>query len=134
MELTFCATGVRVHHLTPRQIIRLPLIRLYLLTVYFWGICFIISTIVMRSGFQVTNDRLCLASIILCLVFYVVDKVLTYLFLVERVYVVRSRRRSRREDRWYILNLAIIALGFGTIAVFSFIFPVAERSATDGKC
>jgi len=126
--------SLHVHNLTPRQVIRLPLIRIYLLAVYFWGICFIISTAVVRSGFQVTNDSLCLASILLCLVFYVVDKVLMYLFLVERVYVVRRRRHSRRGDRLYLVNLAIVILGFGCIAVFSFIFPVAERSLTDRKC
>jgi hypothetical protein len=75
-----------------------------------------------------------MASILLCLVFYVVDKVLIYLFLVERVHVVRCRRHTRRADRWYILNLAIVALGFGSIAVFSFIDPVAERSPIDRKC
>jgi len=126
--------SLHVHNLTPRLLIRLPLIRLYLLAVYFWGICFIISTAVVRSGFQVTSDSLCLASILLCLVFYVVDKVLMYLFLVERVYVVRRRRHSRCQDRLYLLNLSIVALGFGCIAVFAFIFPVAERSPTDKKC
>src|SRR4030095_9280654 len=50
------------------------------------------------------------------------------------VYVVRRRRHSRRQDRLYLLNLAIVALGFGCIAVFSFIFPGAERSPTDQKC
>jgi hypothetical protein len=35
-------------------------------------------------------------------------------------------------DYWYIGNLAIIILGFGSIAVLSFIFPVAEFS--DRKC
>jgi hypothetical protein len=57
-----------------------------------------------------------------------------YLFLVERVHVVRRKRYSRRTNRWYIINLAIIALGFGSIAVFSFMDPVAELSPVDGKC
>jgi hypothetical protein len=30
--------------------------------------------------------------------------------------------------------MAIVTLGFGTIAVLSFVFPVAEFSAIDGKC
>lgn len=56
-----------------------------------------------------------------------------YLFLVERVHVVRCRRYSRKSDRWYILNLGIIILGFGCIAVFAFIDPVADLSSS-GVC
>src|SRR6266511_198376 len=57
-----------------------------------------------------------------------------YLFLVERIHVVRCRRYSRSNDRWYIVNLAIVALGFGSIAVLSFIYPEADLSPADGKC
>jgi hypothetical protein len=111
----------------------LPLIRFYLLAVYFWGICFIISAATLQFGYGVSTQRVCLASIMLCLVFYVVDKVIMYLFLIERAHVVRCRQYVRRSDRWYLANTAIVALGFGTIAVLSFIFPVAEFSP-DGKC
>jgi len=112
----------------------MPLIRVYLLAVYFWGICFIISVATLRFGYGVTSQRLCLASIMLCLVFYMVDKVIMYLFLIERVHVVRCRQFARRADRWYLVNMVIVALGFGSIAVLSFMFPIAELSAVDGKC
>jgi len=115
-------------------LIRLPPIRLYLLVVYAWGICLIISEAVLRFGFGVTNKRICLAAILLCLVFYVVDKVLMYLFLVERVYVVRYDRRSRWRDRWCILNMLIVILGFGSIAVLSFVFPISEVSKDGDNC
>lgn len=64
--------------------------------------------------------------------FYVVDKVIIYLFLVERIHVVRSRRHPRLTDYRYMTNLAIVILGFGSIAILSFVFPVAEFS--DNKC
>ena len=112
----------------------MPLIRFYLLAAYFWGICFIISVATLQFGYGVSSQRVCLASIMLCLVFYVVDKVIIYLFLIERAHVVRCRQYARRSDRWYLVNMAIVTLGFGTIAVLSFIFPVAEFSTVDGKC
>src|SRR5271156_5336671 len=112
----------------------MPLIRFYLLAVYFWGICCIISVATLQFGYGVSSQRVCLASIMLCLVFYVVDKIIMYLFLIERAHVVRCRQYVRRSDRWYLVNTAIVALGFGTIAILSFIFPVAEFSTVDGKC
>ena len=124
--------ALRTQHLSLDSIIRLPAIRLYLIVIYFWGICFIISVASLRFGYQVRTQRACFASIILCLVFYVVDKVIIYLFLVERIHVVRSRRYTRLTDYWYMANIAIVILGFGSIAIFSFIFPVAEFS--DNKC
>jgi hypothetical protein len=63
-----------------------------------------------------------------------VDKVIMYLFLIERGHAVRWRQCARRSDRWYLVNMAIVTLGFGTVAVLSFIFPVAEFSTVDGKC
>ena len=112
----------------------MPLIRFYLLAVYFWGICFIISAATLQFGYGVSSQKACLASIMLCLVFYVVDKVIMYLFLIERGHAVRWRQCARRSDRWYLVNMAIVILGFGTIAVLSFIFPDAEFSTVDSKC
>jgi hypothetical protein len=132
-KLSFPA-ALRTYHLNLGTLARLPLIGFYLLAVYFWGICFIISVATLQFGYGVSSQSVCLASIMLCLVFYVVDKVIMYLFLIERAHVVRCRQFVRRSDRWYWVNTAIVVLGFGTIAVLSFIFPVAKFSAADGKC
>jgi hypothetical protein len=134
IRVTEFPAALRTYHLNLETLARMPLIRFYLLAVYFWGICFIISVATLQFGYGVSSQRVCLASIMLCLVFYVVDKVIMYLFLIERAHVVRCRQYLRRSDRWYLFNTAIVALGFGTIAILSFIFPVAEFSTVDGKC
>lgn len=94
--------------------------------------CFIIAVATLRFGYQIGSNKACLASLVLCLVFYVVDKVLLYLFLIERIHIVRSRRYTRLTDNRYVGNIAMLVLGFGSIAVLSFMFPVAELS--DGRC
>jgi hypothetical protein len=132
VKIAHCPIALRTQRLSLKSITRLPAIRLYLLAVYFWGMCFIIAVATLRFGYQIKSGRACLASIILCLVFYVVDKVILYLFLIERIHIVRSRRFTRLTDNWYICNIAILVLGFGSIAVLSFIFPVAELS--NGRC
>ncbi|KAK5046823.1 hypothetical protein LTR84_007177 [Exophiala bonariae] len=132
LTIAYRTTALRTQRLSLRSITRLPAIRIYLIAVYFWGMCFIIAVATLRFGYQIGSDNACFASIILCLVFYVVDKIILYLFLIERIHIVRSRRYTRLTDNWYVVNIAILVLGFGSIAVLSFIFPVAELS--DGQC
>jgi len=134
VRVTRFPAALRTYRLNLETLARMPLIRFYLLAVYIWGICFIISVATLQFGYGVSSQRVCVASIMLCLVFYVVDKAIMYLFLIERAHVVRWRQYARRSDRWYLVNMAIFTLGFGTIAVLSFVFPVAEFSAVDGKC
>ncbi|KEF58738.1 uncharacterized protein A1O9_06664 [Exophiala aquamarina CBS 119918] len=126
------SSALRAQRLKLKSVARMPAIRIYLIFVYFWGTCFIIAVATLRFGYQIKNQRACLAAIILCLVFYVVDKVILYLFLIERIHIVRSRRYTRLTDNWYLANIAILVLGFGSIAILSFMFPVAEL--TDGRC
>lgn len=132
MKIAYCLVALRTQRLGLKSVARMPVIRLYLIAVYFWGMCFIIAVATLRFGYQIRSGRACFASIILCLVFYVVDKVILYLFLIERIHIVRSRRFTRLTDNWYVGNIAILILGFGSIAVLSFIFPVAELS--NGVC
>ncbi|KEF53883.1 uncharacterized protein A1O9_10285, partial [Exophiala aquamarina CBS 119918] len=58
-------------------------------------------------------------------------KVVIYFFLVKRIYIVRSRRYKRLTDHYYLVNITIVVLGFRSIAILSFMFPVAEF--TDSK-
>jgi hypothetical protein len=50
-----------------------------------------------------------------------------YLFLVERVYIIRYKRYLRRTNRWYIINLAIIVLEFDVTT------PTYQVIAASGK-
>jgi hypothetical protein len=67
------------------------------------------------------------------LVFYVGSKVLVQLFLVERAHAVRYRLKRRRHDWVWLASVAIIVLGFGTIAGVAFAYPFADIG-DDGKC
>ena len=66
--------------------------------------------------------HICRGSIELCLAFYVVAKVLVYLFLLERASSIRGLRRMR--DPYWMAGVAIIIFGFGTISIFAFVGPL----------
>jgi hypothetical protein len=58
---------------------------------------------------------------------------LVQLFLVERAHAVRYRLKRRRQDWIWLASVAIIILGFGSIAGVAFAFPIADI-ADDHKC
>ena len=96
--------------------------------------CFIVSAGILISGWDFVTEALCRTAIDLCLVFYVGDKVILYLFLVERTHQIRGPNCTRYQDPTFIFSVVIVLGGFGVIAVFAFLYPVTSLSKIDGKC
>ncbi|KAL9121976.1 MAG: hypothetical protein Q9187_001464 [Circinaria calcarea] len=108
------------------------LIRLLTTAVYLCSIFFIIAAGILFTSTHLSSWSFCHGAIILCLVFYVGEKVFMYLYLVERAHQIGTRKRSK--NLVFIAGNVIIFLGFGTIAGIAFWRPVAEISKVDGKC
>lgn len=100
--------------------------------IYPVGILFYFAAGLIMTGWDLGTKRLCYAGIEICLTFYVVSKVIVYLFLLERSVMINNK--PHLKDPYYITGVAVITLGFGTIAVFAFIGPVANLSKVDGRC
>ncbi|KAF9147405.1 hypothetical protein BG015_010966 [Linnemannia schmuckeri] len=79
------------------------------------------------------NQTSCTLSILVCIVLYASSKVVIYLFLTERVYVVTAVGVTRWNSRMYKFNLALVSpyLGIFVLAVY---FRVAEIQSEDGHC
>jgi hypothetical protein len=111
-----------------------PFIRWLVICIYIVGILFISSSTILQYGFGLNGDPYCKTAILLCLVFYLSAKVLMYLFLVERARLMRLPLVNRKHDWLWLANMAMVVIGFGTIAVLAFIYLVANVSPTDGQC
>ena len=57
-----------------------------------------------------------------------------YIFLTERAHALRAPYCRRLSDWVWLTSMTAIIVGFGCIAVVSFIYPIAEVSTKDGKC
>lgn len=77
--------------------------------IYVLGILFAISAAVTNFGFGLIGPSECEAAIIICLTFYLGQKALVYLFLVERTHVVRGGR-VRRKDWVYLVGMVCLSL------------------------
>jgi hypothetical protein len=111
-----------------------PYIRWLVICIYIVGILFVSSSTILQYGFGLNVGPYCKTAILLCLVFYLSAKVLMYLFLAERARLMTLPLVNRKHDKIWLANMAMIVLGFGTIAVLSFVYLVAEVSPIDGQC
>jgi hypothetical protein len=100
---------------------------------YTFAITFVATAAILQSGLDLSTLASCRTAVYLCLVFYVGSKVLVQLFLVERAHAVRYRLKRRRQDCVWVVSIAIIVLGFGTIASVAFAYPFADIG-DDQRC
>ncbi|KAI9773687.1 MAG: hypothetical protein M1840_006961 [Geoglossum simile] len=126
--------GRRVVILRRGGIVGTPFIRWLVILIYVVGITFVISSTLLQYGFGLNVASHCKAAIILCLVFYLSAKVLMYIFFVERARLMCLPVVRRKYDLMWWGNMIMVVVGFGIIAVLSFIYLVSHVSAVDGQC
>ncbi|KAF8933899.1 hypothetical protein BGZ47_010598 [Haplosporangium gracile] len=91
----------------------------------------VISAVLVQTNNR--NQTSCTLSILVCIVLYASSKVVIYLFLTERVYVVTAVGVTRWNSRMYKFNLALVSPYLG-IFVLAMYFRVAEIQSEDGHC
>ena len=104
------------------------------LLVYILGILFAISAAVNVFGVGLIGQQECRAAIIICLVFYLGQKLMLYAFLVERTHVIRSRNTPRYKNYIYMCGIVTIVCGFTVVATIAFMWAVAEYDSSTGRC
>ncbi|KAF8923325.1 hypothetical protein BGZ52_009922, partial [Haplosporangium bisporale] len=78
------------------------------------------------------NEVSCTMSVYSCIVLYAFSKIIIYLFLMEKVYVVTAVGTTRSNFMLYRINLALLVPYFGIFALM-LIFRVSHLD-NDGTC
>ncbi|KAI8583077.1 hypothetical protein K450DRAFT_224097 [Umbelopsis ramanniana AG] len=82
----------------------------------------LISTLLVSTNNN--NILSCSLSIFMCITLYAMSKILIYLFLIEKIYVVVSNEQSRYESKLYRINIVLL---LPYIAIF--ILMIVYRTA-----
>ncbi|PVF91915.1 hypothetical protein CPB86DRAFT_820087 [Serendipita vermifera] len=96
---------------------------------------FVFSGGIVVSGIGMSlNIEACLSGIYLCIVFYATSKILIYIFLADKVYIVWSANNpvSRMQSRIWIL-CGIVLLGYIAIFILMLVARIGYIRA-DGTC
>ncbi|KAF9694047.1 hypothetical protein EKO04_007857 [Ascochyta lentis] len=103
------------------------------LLLYFLVFAFIFSTAIMLAGQGLFNHSLCFSATWICLVLYTACKGTIYVFLVERVHVVRAPFVRRSRDWLYWACMVMVIASFLGVAINAYLRPIIEMQA-DGRC
>ncbi|OCK84811.1 hypothetical protein K432DRAFT_344472 [Lepidopterella palustris CBS 459.81] len=134
MLLLASMLGFRTKQLHFSNLKAINFIRLLIIILYMLAIAFVISAAVVENGLGLSSFPICHTAIIICLVFYVGSKVTMYIFLAERAHAMRAPYLRRAHDWIWLAGMLMVGIGFGSIAVVAFTFPVANLSVMDGRC
>jgi hypothetical protein len=111
-----------------------PFIRWLVICIYIVGILFISSSTILQYGFGLNAGPYCKTAILLCLTFYLLCKVLMYMFLVERARLMCLPLVKRKHDTLWLVNMGMVVIGFGIVGILAFVYLIAYLSPVDGQC
>ncbi|KAF2630365.1 hypothetical protein BU25DRAFT_335195, partial [Macroventuria anomochaeta] len=126
--------GYRVRQIDRKQVKNLCLAHVLLFLLYFVSMCFVFSAAVVKSGLGLVSLGTCRVALFLCLGFYVLSKVVMYLFLIERARALRVPFMKRTHDWIWVTGFILVFSGFTAIGVVAYMNPVADMSPIDGRC
>ncbi|OCL06506.1 hypothetical protein AOQ84DRAFT_75607 [Glonium stellatum] len=112
---------------------RLPLSGWLLVFIYCDSFAFVFLTGVLSRGFDMNVLNICRGVILLCLACYMTTKVLIYLYLVEKAYIVRGRQQRRLKDKLYLFNFFAMICPYIGVFVLNFVFRFAYLDR-NGMC
>jgi len=126
--------GARIRQFKRSLRMRRNLMSLLLIFMLLDVMCYIIVSAAMVAGQGLYTYALCSAGTFVCLAFYLAIKGTVYIFMVERIHIVRAPFVRRSKDKLYLSCLAMAAVFYTSITVVSFMYRVTELRASDGRC
>jgi hypothetical protein len=97
-------------------------------------IIFIITSTTLVAGQALTTYRLCVVGTWICLILYTFTKLTIFLFLVERIHIVRAPFVQRRHDKIYLACLSIVLFGLMPATLNGYIDPVINMGPEGRRC
>ncbi|KAI0584038.1 hypothetical protein TUN199_05549 [Pyrenophora tritici-repentis] len=95
---------------------------------------FVFATAMIVAGLGLHTEPQCYAAIRVCIAMYAAAKIPLYLFLLERVHIVRAPFVDRQRDPIYVVGSLLTIGGFLGIMGYQFVNPMAVISPDDGQC
>ncbi|KAF9135629.1 hypothetical protein BGW39_001509 [Mortierella sp. 14UC] len=96
-----------------------------------WGFSFMATLLVQTNNNNIVS---CVMSIYACIALYAGSKIIIYLFLMEKVYVVTAIGSTRRDFFLYKVNLALL-VPYTVVIALMIAYQNAElRAEEGGKC
>ncbi|KAH9863623.1 hypothetical protein J1614_009555, partial [Plenodomus biglobosus] len=100
----------------------------------FISIVFILAVGIKTAGLGISTESQCQGAIWLCIALYGASKMLLYLFLLERIHIVRAPFIDRSRDPIYVVGTFLTVGVNAAIMAYEFKDPITELSRETGLC
>ncbi|KAK3950265.1 hypothetical protein QBC32DRAFT_19328 [Pseudoneurospora amorphoporcata] len=107
---------------------RLPPVQWMVFAIYADSFLFVFATAILQFGFGVdTSASICESAILLCLACYVTTKILIYMFLVEKAFIIRSgSKKLRIHSKLYLFNTIGVLGAYCVVVVLNFVYRITK--------
>ena len=104
---------------------KLPITLWLVIVIYVDSYIFVFITAVFKDYGVNASFDICQGAILLCLACYLTTKVLIYIFLVEKAYIIRGSTKPRMKDPLYLFNCFGMLLPYGVVAIINFVWRIS---------
>ncbi|KAJ8112179.1 hypothetical protein OPT61_g5398 [Boeremia exigua] len=125
--------GARFSRLNHSAIVKRNFTSILVLILYVVALTFIFATSVLVAGQGLYTQRLCTSAIWTCLILYMLGKGSVYIFLMERIRVIRAPFIRRGRDRLYWSCMFAVIAGFLGCYI-SVLFRPLGSLRPNGRC
>ncbi|KAF2626505.1 hypothetical protein BU25DRAFT_459617 [Macroventuria anomochaeta] len=125
--------GARFDRLRKSAMVSRNITSMIVLVLYSLVFAFIFASAIMIAGQGLFNHSLCFSATWICLILYTACKGTIYIFIVERVHVVRAPFVRRSRDWLYSGCMVMVIASFLGVAINAYLHPIHEMQV-DGRC
>jgi len=104
---------------------KLPITLWLVIIIYIDSYIFVFITAVFKDYGVNASFDICQGAILLCLACYLTTKILIYVFLVEKAYIIRGSTKPRMKDPLYLFNCFGMLLPYCIVAIINFIWRIS---------
>ncbi|KAK7702746.1 hypothetical protein SLS57_011184 [Botryosphaeria dothidea] len=96
-----------------------------IIIIYIDSFLFVFVTALFKDIGLNDNPTICDGAILLCLICYMTTKIVIYLFLVEKAYIVRGSHQSRLKDKLFLFNCFFMMLPYTIVVILNFVWRIS---------
>jgi hypothetical protein len=106
--------------------------RILVIALYATAMMFVASAAIMQNGIGINQPIVCHVGSYICLAFYVLNKALMYMFMIERAHSIRAPYTRRLKDLVWCFWMLFSGVGFAVLVIIAFLYPHTRES--QGTC
>jgi hypothetical protein len=119
--------GSRAKHLGVNNLKSMNFMRFLVIALYITSMIFVAVAAILETGLGINEPSVCHAGSYVCIAFYILNKALMYMFMIERAHSIRAPYTSRLKDYVWCFWMLFAGIGFAVLVTLAFVYPHSQH-------